>query len=142
MRKTLLFLTLTFFTSFTFSQNSFDKAYFVNNAGERIECFIKNKDWLYNPDEFEYKVSLDVEKKVENIKRVKEFGIYNKLKYVRFTVEIDRSSDNITTLSKERRPIFNKETLFLKMLIEGKANLYSYTDNKGGLKRFFYNVND
>jgi len=40
-------------------------------------------------------------------------------------------------LSNEKNPLFNKEELFLKVLIEGKANLYEYIEPS--LKRYFYN---
>ena len=53
---------------------------------------------------------------------------------------MDRSSDNISRLSTTRRPIFNKEKLFLKVLIESEASLYSYED--GNLKRFFFSNNN
>ena len=40
-------------------------------------------------------------------------------------------------LSYDRNPIFKEEELFLKVLVEGKANLYLYEDRV--LKRYFYN---
>jgi hypothetical protein len=40
-------------------------------------------------------------------------------------------------LSTDKEPIFTEEQLFIKALVEGKANLYEYTDRS--LKRYFYN---
>jgi hypothetical protein len=93
-------------------------------------------DWKDNPTEFKYKLSENDETKKANIKSVKEFGIDNISKYIRSTVNIDRSSENIYRLSINKKPIFKEEELFLKVLVEGKANLYLYED--GDLKRFFY----
>jgi hypothetical protein len=43
-------------------------------------------------------------------------------------------------LSHERNPIFKEEVLFLRVLIEGKANLYLYESNN--LTRFFYSLEE
>jgi hypothetical protein len=94
-------------------------------------------DWKDNPTEFKYKLSENDETKKANIKSVKEFGIDNISKYIRSTVNIDRSSENIDRLSIIKKPIFKEEELFLKVLVEGKASLHLYED--GDLKRFFYN---
>uniref|UniRef100_UPI004049BF5A tRNA modification GTPase n=1 Tax=Flavobacterium sp. TaxID=239 RepID=UPI004049BF5A len=138
MKHKLTLLLGLFLTLNSFSQISFEKGYFINNSGEKIECLIKNKDWKNNPTEFEYIENNQT--KVMNIKFIEEFSIYNTSKYLRVTVNIDRSSENISDLSEERNPIFNEEQLFLKVLVEGKANLYFYEDPN--VKRYFYNLDD
>jgi hypothetical protein len=70
------------------------------------------------------------------IKSVKEFGLLNTLKYVRHTVDIDRFSKVHDEIGYDKNPIFKKEQLFLKVLIEGKANLFYYEDK--GLVRYFF----
>jgi hypothetical protein len=120
-----------------YSQISFEKGYFIDTSGQKTECFIKNSDWKYNPTEFKYKLTENSEKLNATIKSVKEFGIYNNSKYIRCTVKIDRSSDNIDNINSDKNPVFVEEVLFLKVLVEGKSNLYSY--EKGSLIRFFYN---
>ena len=136
MKKKTLFL-LTILTSITcFSQISFEKGYYINNSDQKIDCFIKNIDWLDNPTKFEYKITKDSDEKTIAIKSVKEFGIYNISKYIRNIVNIDRSSEVINKISNDKKPIFIEELLFLKMLVEGKSNLYQYID--GELIRYFY----
>lgn len=71
------------------------------------------------------------------INTVKEFGITNISKYVRYNVDIDKSSNLVDELDSNKNPIFQKEEVFLKVLVEGKSNLYSY-QNKG-LVRYFFN---
>ena len=137
--KKQIFLFLAFIISFhAFSQITFEKGYYVNNSGLKIECFIKNIDWKNNPTDFEFKLTENSDSGRINIKSVKEFGIYNFSKFVRETVEIDRSSEDVNNLGYNRTPEFVTEQLFLKVLIEGKANLYIFDDGKS--YKYFYNV--
>lgn len=92
---------------------------------------------MKNPTEIEYKLAENTKAKHIGIKSIKEFGILKSSKYIRSTVKIDRSSEDLNELSDIKSPIFKEEQLFLKVLIEGKANLYLYED--GRLKRYFYN---
>lgn len=136
MRKQLLIILIVILSTNCFSQVSFEKGYYINNNEQKIECLIKNVDWKNNPTEFKYKLSEDSEEKKTTIKLVKEFGVYNYSKHIRSTVNIDRSSKNLNDLSPTRSPIFKEEELFLKVLVDGKSNLYQYEDRN--LVRFFY----
>jgi len=137
MKNYLLLILIPILSSNIYSQISFEQGYFIDNSGQKINCQIKNIDWNSNPTEFEYRLSIDNESKTATIKSVQEFGIDNISKYIRSTLDIDRSVENINTLSYDRKPIFKEETLFLKVLVEGKASLYQYKD--GRLTRYFYN---
>lgn len=137
MRKQLLIL-LTIFLGFNcYSQISFEKGYYIDNTNQKTNCLIKNIDWKNNPTEFEYKLSENSESKKASIKSIKEFGIDNISKYVRSIVNIDRSSEILDDLINDRRSTFKEEELFLKVLVEGKANLYLFED--GNLRKYFYN---
>jgi hypothetical protein len=57
--KNLLLTALLFLFSFSYAQITFEKGYFINNSGDRTECFIKNIDWRDNPTKFEYKMQID-----------------------------------------------------------------------------------
>jgi len=140
MKKIITFLLITFLSFNIYSQISFEKGYFIDNSGQKIDCLIKNNDWKNNPTEFEYKSSEDTDAIKISILSVKEFGIYNVLKYLRSTVNIDRSSKVLGEMSNVKEGIFKKEQLFLNVLVEGKANLFKYVD--GNLVRFFYKMDD
>lgn len=140
MKRLLSFLLITSLALSCFSQTKFEQGYFINNENKIIECFIKNLDWKNNPRKFEYKFSNTSESLTATIEEVKEFCISNTHKYVRLTVDIDRSSDNIDHLDKTSTIILNEEQLFLKAIIEGNATLYSYEDEQ--VKRFFYKVDN
>jgi hypothetical protein len=135
MKKLLQLLLTTIISLNTYSQISFEKGYYINNFGRKFECLIKNEDWKNNPTDFSYKQSENSEILNANINNVKEFVIYNDSKYIRSTVKIDESSTDTENLSVDKNPEFVEKQLFLKVLIEGKSNLYIY-DN-GNLK-FFY----
>ncbi len=136
MKKQLLFFLAVIISCNCYSQVSFEKGYYIDSNKQKINCFIKDMGWRSNPTEFEYKLSENGEIKKATLKSVQEFGINNILKYVRSTVNIDRSSENINNLSYEKNPEFQQEELFLKVLVAGKATLYQYIDDN--LIRYFY----
>lgn len=140
MRKKLLFLLITISTTYSFAQITFEKGYYIDNNNNKISCLIKNLDWKNNPKDFEYKLSENDEPKLATLESVSEFGIDQASKYIRKTVDIDRSTNNLNNLEKGKNPKFVEEQLFLKVLIEGKANLYLYEE--GNLKRFFYTLDN
>lgn len=118
------------------SQISYIEGYYINDSNHKIDCLIRNIDWKNNPIEFEYKISEQAKKETLTIESVKEFGIDNVSKYIRFDVNIDRSSNKQNLLSNDKNPIFKTEKLFLKVLIQGEASLFIYIDKS--LTRYFY----
>jgi hypothetical protein len=122
----------------SFGQMRYEKGYFINNDNKRIECLIKNREWQNNPTEFSYKIGNSGKSEVGDVNSVKEFGIDKYFKFVGADVKIDRSVNPKTSISTEKDPIWKQEKLFLKVLEEGKANLYVYEGTN--LERFFYSV--
>ena len=139
MKKKLLYFAILVASLNCYAQITFEKGYFITNSGEKHDCLIKNIDWKNTPTEFTYKLQSSSIVKAKNIEAIKEFGIYNVSKYIKSEVQIDRSSNNINKLSNVRKAILKTETILLKILIEGEANLYSYYE--GNLRRFFYSIN-
>jgi hypothetical protein len=140
MKKTLLIAFIALFPLSTYSQIKFEKGYFIDNLGKRTNCLIKNIDWKNNPIDFEYKLFDNPKIRTKTITSVKEFAVLNHSKFIRFTVDMDRSNENSNALSLKRGPEFKKETLFLRVLIEGSASLYKYEAKS--LMRYFYSVGD
>lgn len=138
--KKLVLIVFAIVTTHCYAQINFEKGYYITNSNQRIECFIKNVDWRSNPTSFQYKQTQNSGIRSGNILTIKEFGIYDSSKFIRSKVFIDRSDEYVNHMSKEKRAILKEETLFLKVLIEGKASLYFYQDNN--LKRFFYSVDN
>ncbi|WP_299435285.1 tRNA modification GTPase [uncultured Aquimarina sp.] len=140
MNKFLLLAFITIFTFNSYGQTRYEKGYFISNDGTKTDCFIRNSDWKNNPTSFKYKLSLDSESLDNSIANVSEFVITDKTKYQRFTVKMGRSSDKLSFLDGKMNPDFKKETLFLKVLVTGEANLYSYKESN--LVRFFYEIKE
>lgn len=140
MEKYLLFILTSAFCFQSYSQINFEEGYYTDNNGKVHRGLIKNYDWRSNPELIEFKASEDAE--VANIKKedIQEFLIDNSSKFRRFTVDVDRSSDSEKNLSRQRNPEYTKEILLLRVLLEGDANLYQYTD--ANIIRFFYSVNN
>jgi len=136
MNKKLLFIIAILIATNSNAQIIFEKGYFINNSNQKTACFIKNIDWVNNPTEFEYTLTKDSEKRSATIKSIKEFGVSNSSKYARAKVNIDRSSEVLNNLSVDKNPLLEEEVLFLKVLVEGKSNLYEYSETN--FKRYFY----
>ncbi|WP_396596434.1 autotransporter outer membrane beta-barrel domain-containing protein [Dokdonia sp. R86516] len=136
MKKLLLLLPILILSIKSYSQNYFEKGYYIDNNNEKTICLIKNIDWKNNPINFEFKLSQEGEVQKRALEQTKEFGIDNTSKYIRSIVNIDRSSETIRNLTFNRNPVFNEEVLFLKVLLEGNSTLFKYVD--GNIKRFFY----
>lgn len=141
MKKIILILLFAVSYITCYSQTTFEKGYFINNSGERVECYIENLDLIYNPKKFTYKIANDSKKLKASIYDVKVFEIYDIVKYERHNVDIDRSSEIADEISISRKVIFKQEQLFLKVLIEGKATLYQYSESNF-LRFFFKKDND
>jgi hypothetical protein len=133
----LLFLTFLC-SGISYSQIKFEKGYFLDSAGNKTECLIRNVDWLYNPTFFEYKADSNAPKSRKEVSEVTEFGIEHVIKYISTKVKIDRSSDNLddNEISNSFAPEWKEEQVFLKVLTEGDATLFSYEEQ--GFLRYFY----
>jgi len=134
----IFFFVLIDFSSLTsFGQVRFEPGFIVDNKGVRHECFIKNLEWRNNPAKFVYKLAPNSEIMVGTTDNIREFGLSN-LKYERFTVKVDWSSNQTSKLNYQRNPEFVEETLFLLPLVKGDASLYLHYQYQA---RFFYIVN-
>lgn len=140
MKHLVLFISFLIFYSTSLAQFYYEPGYIIDNENTKTECLIKYKDWEFTPQSFEYKPGINDDVQEVSIANVKEVNITGKAKYIRSSLKIDRSSSDLDNLSRVRHPEWNYETLFLKVLVEGKASLYYY--GKNNFTRFFYSVGD
>ncbi|WP_167356269.1 outer membrane beta-barrel protein [Chryseobacterium jejuense] len=137
MNKQLLTLFLGVVVSLKVSaQDKYEKGYIINDAGEKIEGSIKNPDWKNTPSQIEFRGDASSSAKSYSIVNIKEFEIEGKAKYVKAEVDVDMSSDDMSSLSDMETPAFTKKVVFLKTIVEGKHTLYRY--NNENVSRFFY----
>ncbi len=140
MKGQILLLLLTFSSIICYSQINYETGYFINNSNQKVDCLIRNVNLKINPTEFEFKLTEDAEIQKASIQTIQEFHIYGKFKYIRQNVMIDQSEKSIDKLSRERKALLEEQEVFLRVLIEGKASLYSFENSK--FKRFFYSLDD
>ncbi|MAD98428.1 MAG: hypothetical protein CMB99_13975 [Flavobacteriaceae bacterium] len=119
-------------------QTNFEEGYYLDNNNQKVSGFIKNYDWKSNPSEIEFKKSLDASPTTLNVSEVSKFSIKEELVFIRATVDIDNSSNYLHNMSESRLPEFENKTVFLKLIIDGEADLLRYESNK--LLKFFYRI--
>ena len=136
--KLQLTTLLLLISIFTYSQTKFQKGYFIKTNGDKVECLIKNEDWKNNPTDFAYKLTEDSEIQSGDIAQIIEFSIGNSSKFIKQEVDVDISTNHVSNLSYLKEPEWEKRTVFLKVLLSGKASLYFYASP--GINRYFYNL--
>ena len=125
--KNRLSLILFLIAFLSFAQNKFESGYYIDNSGVKTECLIKNYDWKNNPKNIETKTNLeDNVTTTKSIEEINEFAITGKSKFVKATVNIDESSQNLVTLTNSPSPKFVEKTVLLKVLVQGNSNLYYF----------------
>lgn len=134
--KKLSFIIILFLSVQIYAQIKFESGYLIDNFGVRKSCLIKNIDWSKNPEEFEYKLSETSEIQRGNLSNVTEFATDEGNKYVKMTFDFDKSSDILSQISSSYSPEFVSKTGFLKVLIEGKINLYIFNSTQGTAKYY------
>lgn len=138
MKQCLSLVIFFLFIQTISGQLEYQKGYFIDNEGIRTECYIYNKDWNNNPTAIKLRIDEGGVIYTGGISAIKEFGIYDNSKFIRAIVKIDRSGDITSQLRQGYNPVWTDDTLFLKVLVEGKASLYYYAE--GSVKKFFYST--
>ncbi|NMM47355.1 hypothetical protein [Marinigracilibium pacificum] len=129
------FFALIFFVFISFSSFSqYKSGYIITNDGEKINLLIKDEDWLNSPEKIEVKI--DQSEKSYSVLDLQEFAIDKTVKYLSREVKIDQSATKTGNLSTLRNPEFIEKRVFIKVLVEGEVNLYSYREPN--LIRFYY----
>ena len=134
--KKISFTIILFLSVQIYAQIKFESGYLIDNFGVRKSCFIKNMDWAKNPEEFEYKIIENGEIQKGNLLNVNEFGTDEGNKYIKMVFDFDKSTEIVSQISSTSAPELIKKTGFLKVLVEGKINLYVYNSNFGTAKYY------
>ena len=139
MKKISFTIVLLLLSAAGFAQIKFESGYIVRENGDKTNLLIKNVDWKNNPSEISIKTTPDSSPVVLGIDEVQEFGINNNVKYVKATVPVGTTGSSLQ--EPERTGDFNArdETVLLKVLIEGDANLYLL--QKDSEKLYFMRAN-
>jgi len=135
--KNIYSLILVFLSINFYAQSDFIKGYFVDNLGIKTECLINNTDWDLFPSGIRYKLGENSKLQESDINTIKEFGGEGEFTFKRFQVAIDEFKTG--SVSTDKSLNYSTKILFLKQIVSGKANLYSYNDS--GSMKFFFSTN-
>jgi hypothetical protein len=140
MKPLVIFaLLLTCYSYSSQAQQSSKKDYFVDNEGIKTECYIDVKAWSRDPKSFKYQLDQKGEVLIGSPANVKEF-VAGEARYIRADVKVDDTSGHRDSIKTSTLPEWKDETLFLNLLVDGKADLF-YCKRKGQ-DRFFYSIDE
>jgi len=136
----IILVFLIFFLPKTNAQIKFEPGYIINNDNKKIECLVKNQDWVYAPESVAIKANPGDRAQLKAISEIKEFSIPGQFRYIRTTVDIDQLSDLLddNEMSDIPDPVWKKQTVYLKVLVQGEITLLVY--EKTNFTRFFYQL--
>lgn len=134
--KQLFLATVLLISLNLFGQITYEKGYFVDLRGNKTECFILNKGWMNNPEFINYKISQDGQVLKISTNDLDLLHLSD-ITFERHLVDYDTSSNTISELSSKRSFDYIEKSLFLKLLVDGKAKLYYYK-KKNIADKFFY----
>ena len=135
----ILLSLLLICSSLGFAQATFEKGYFIDSRNQKMECLIKNEDWVKVPSILFYKQNESDETKEITTQQIKEFAVGSKIKFIKREVTIDNIENKTIKFYDFKDYTSRIETTFLKVLVEGEANLYKY-ENETQFK-YFYSKN-
>ncbi|MER3318053.1 MAG: hypothetical protein RIB79_07155 [Allomuricauda sp.] len=128
MRNTILLCIFLFFQTIN---AQYENGYIVTKNGENKIGLIKNQNWNRSPNRISFKTNANESEQTIEIINLSEFGIGNDIKFVVSEVNLDISSENISNLTNNKNPIFEKRYVALRKLIDGKISLYEYQFSNG-----------
>jgi hypothetical protein len=138
--KKILMLFLITFSSYCFGQISYEKGYYIDSEGKKVEGLIKDMDWNRTPQKFNFKLNDDAKSQTIHSSDIIEFGIYEISKFQRYEINLDITNNDASALIANRDPNYELRDVLLEVLVQGKANLYYYSD--GNIIQHFYNTDD
>lgn len=138
MKNHITLLVFLHFSVILFAQNAWKNGYVIDMEGNKTEGLILDEGWLSSPERVTYRLDSLDDAVTGTIAEIKEFSIPGYVRFVRADVLIDQSRDDINYYSRQYQPEWQRDTVFLRYLIDGGVSLL-YFDKKD-LKRFFFQL--
>lgn len=135
MNKSIFFFATLLLTITTYAQNNFEEGYYIDSNKNRITGYIQVENWNSNPKKITFKLSEMGPQQDILSRNMNGFGIGNSIQYDKYTVKISKASDNIEAMDRVRKFNLVEETAMLKLLVDGEAQLYNYSDQ--GVTQYF-----
>lgn len=131
--KNITLLIAILFASICHAQEK--RGYYINKNNQKVEGYIQYEN-VFNPETVRFKPLSEGSFSSLNLQDVIEYGIDNEIKLQKHAVDVDMTGGN--QISGFRQPDWNKMEIFLNVIAEGNATLYSYAINN--ITRYFYSV--
>ena len=125
----LLLLILFFPSSHLFAQNSSSTAYIITLEGDTLYGNFDLTSLTENPEKVGFRTDLGSSFAFYDPTQIRGFSLNTQERYVSRKVDINTSPIAIEKISTDTKdPIFRTETVFLQVLVEGRADLYGLLD--------------
>jgi len=127
-----LSLLLSILPFFSFAQSHYRPGSVVNLKGDTLKGYIDYRGWDSNPTSVDFKSALtDRDKQVFSVHNATYFRVTGLGTYRKYFVSISTDETDINRLGESRDTSFKMDTVFLKVLQQGKnVALYQYTDER------------
>jgi hypothetical protein len=131
-----LFLAVPFLC---LAQSNYHKGYILTDSKEKLEGYVDFEGGPFTPSEIRFKKDLTMTPQTFTVENCRGYGVDNKSDFQMFTISVSQSPTRISALKEGLDTSSKRETVFLKVLQEGKnLTLYSYIDE---IKERFYLLN-
>ncbi|NEM97562.1 PorT family protein [Pontibacter burrus] len=121
----------------SYAQKNFVKGYYITTAGDTVQSYIDDKNWVKAPDRIRVASSPESNTVTTfSAADIKGFGLANGDRFVSEIVQIDKSPVDVNQMIVGAAPIIVTDTVFLRVLVNGKLNLLYMEDESA--KQHFY----
>lgn len=135
------FVCLVFLTTLLQAQSNFISGTIIKSDGTTLSGLINFQEWEVSPSKIEFKSSKGADKQIFTPKEITSFDITGIEKYISAKVDLNVAPIELEKLTTDREPIFENTTIFLRMLVESRANLFYHIDEIGK-EHFFFKVDN
>lgn len=137
MKNILYFAFFFLMTSVSFAQDAFEEGYYINSKGVKTVGYLQiiNFENINATEKLYFKKELKSAVERLSTDEIVEFGVGEELKFLKATFQIDDMSFH-KDFTKQKELELKTVTLFLNVLVDGNASLYSH-DGGNDLKYFY-----
>lgn len=107
------------------AQNSFQQGLITTTNGDQISVLIGLYSWKRFPNKIDYKLNENGTLQEIESSDISSLEITDGIKYFKKTLPVDISANSTDQLNDSYDPIFEERTVFIKLLVQGQASLYS-----------------
>lgn len=123
--RTLIGVLFLFCVPSLTAQVKYEAGYYLNSAGEKVVGMIGNELWGMAPEQILF-INEQGQESVIHQAEMTEFSIDGKVKFVKANVPIDTSTNMLNLSSEIAQPLFDTQSVFLFIHIEGESTLAEY----------------